>query len=311
VKIVVAGGTGFLGRAVAGSLLDSGHEVTVLTRNPDRVSTIPRLAGANAARADVTDAPTLTGTLAGADAVVGAVQFPNHPIEVERRGLTYDRFDRLGTENLIREAQVAGVERFFYLSGAGADPASDKVWYRAKGRAEESLRHSGLRYVVLRPSWAYGPGDQALSKLASIARFSPVLPQLGLRPQRIQPVHADDVALAARRSFERTEAAWDKTFEIGGPDVMTMNEVLHTLLDVMGLRRLVVPVPTTLAKLATAPLELLPSPPMTPQGIEFAVQDGLVDLGLLREVLDVHPVTLREGLERYMSPGRTQVEKRA
>jgi len=302
VKIVVAGGTGFLGRAVAGSLLDSGHAVTVLTRNPDRVSTIPRLAGANATRGDVTDASTLRGTLAGADAVVCAVQFPNHPIEVERRGLTYDRFDRLGTENLIGEAQASGVERFLYLSGAGADPASDKVWYRAKGRAEESLRRSGLRYVILRPSWAYGPGDQALSKFASIARFSPVLPQLGLRSQRIQPVHVDDVALAARRSFERTEDAWDKTFEIGGPEVMTMNEVLHTLLDVMGLRRLVVPVPTALAKLGTAPLKLLPSPPMTPQGIEFAVQDGLVDTSLLEEVLEVHPVPLRGGLERYLVP---------
>lgn len=300
-KVVVAGGTGFLGRAVAGVLLDSGHAVTVLTRNPGRVSTVPQLAGANATRGDVTDAASLRGKLAGADAVVGAVQFPNHPIEVERRGLTYDRFDRLGTENLIREAQAAGVERFLYLSGAGADPGSHKVWYRAKGRAEASLRRSGLRHVILRPSWAYGPGDQALSKLASIARFSPVLPQLGLRPQRIQPVHADDVALAARRSFERTEDAWDRTFEIGGPDVMTMNEVLHTLLGVMGLRRLVVPVPASLAKLVTAPLRLLPSPPMTPQGIEFAIQDGLVDLELLREVLDVHPVGLREGLERYMS----------
>ncbi|MBA2272723.1 MAG: NAD(P)H-binding protein [Actinobacteria bacterium] len=301
-KIVVAGGTGFLGRAAAGSLLDSGHAVTVLTRNPDRVRTIPRLAGADARRGDVTDAPSLRGTLAGADAVVCAVQFPNHPIEVERKGLTYDRFDRLGTENLIREAQDSGVNRFFYLSGAGADPASDLVWYRAKGRAEESLRHSGLRYVILRPSWAYGPGDQAMSKFASIARLSPVLPQLGVRTQRIQPVHADDVGLAVRRSFELLEVAWDKTFEIGGPDIMTMNAVLHTLLDVMGLRRLVVPIPVVLAKLGTAPLKLLPRPPMTPQGIEFAVQDGVVDTSLLEKVLEVHPVPLRVGLERYLVP---------
>ena len=302
-KIVVAGGTGFLGRAVSGGLLDAGHSVTVMTRNPDRVGAIPRLTGAGTLMGDVTDAASLEGKLEGADAVVCAVQFPNHPIEVERRGLTYDRFDREGTTNLIRAAQTAGVERFLYLSGAGADPASDRVWYRAKGRAEETLRLSGLRYVILRPSWAYGPGDQAISKLATIARLSPVLPQLGLRTQRIQPVHCDDVALAVGRSFQKTETAWDKTYEIGGPDVMTMNEVLHTLLDVMGLRRLVVPVPKILAKLATAPLRLLPKPPMTPQGIEFAVQDGVVDLTLLRRVLDVHPVGLREGLERYMSPG--------
>lgn len=304
-KIVVAGGTGFLGRAMAADLLASGHAVTVLARNPGRVSSIPRLSGAAAVRGDVTDAPSLHGALTGAEAVVCAVQFPNHPIQVERKGLTYDRFDRLGTENLIAEAQACGVERFFYLSGAGADPASDRDWYRAKGRAEGRLRHSGLRYAILRPSWAYGPGDQSLSKFAAIARFSPVVPQLGVRPQRIQPVHADDVALAARRCFAR-EDAWDKTFEIGGPDVMTMNEVLHTLLDVLGRRRLVVPVPTALAKLGTAPLKLLPNPPMTPQGIEFAVQDGVVDNTLLQEILDVHPVGLREGLGRYLPPGETR-----
>ena len=305
-KIVVAGGTGFLGRAIAGALLASGHEVTVLTRNPGGVRAIPALAGAGAVGGDVTDAPSLRGKLSGAEAVVCAVQFPNHPIEVERRGLTYDRFDRLGTENLIGEAKAAGAGLFFYLSGAGADPASAKVWYRAKGRAEASLRRSGLKHAILRPSWAYGPGDQALSKFASIARFSPVLPKLGLEPQHIQPVHSDDVALAAQRCFGRIEDAWDQTFEIGGPEVMTMDQVLHTLLEVMELRRLVVPVPIPLAKLGTTPLRLLPNPPMTPQGIEFAVQDGVVDNTRLREVLGIHPVTLRAGLERYLSPARAR-----
>ena len=81
-----------------------------------------------------------------------------------------------------------------------------------------------------------------------------------------------------------------------------MNEIVHTLLDVMGVRRLVVPVPTLLAKLGTAPLGLLPRPFMTPQGVEFAVQDGLVDTRSTRELLDVDPVPLREGLSRYLGP---------
>jgi NADH dehydrogenase len=298
VKIVLAGGTGFLGRHICTALIEGGHVVRVLGRSPARAARISQTAPATAIRADVTKPETLIGTLDWADAVVGAVQFPNHPVEVPRRGLTYDAFDYRGTENLVNEAVRAGVERYVYLSGAGANTASDKTWYRAKGYAERAVRNSGLDYAIVRPSWAYGPEDRALNRLATIARFSPIVPRLGVRPQLVQPVSADDIALAFRRIFERHDA-WGETFEIGGP-VMTMQEILETLLRVIGKRRLIVPVPVPLAKLGTAPLKLLPSPPMTPQGIEFAVQEGLVDTSLTEKVLDVHPVALEEGLSRYL-----------
>ena len=298
-KIVVAGGTGFLGRHITKALLDAGHDITVLGRNPGKVSRIPECAGTNATRGDVTQPDTLPGTMDGADAVVGCVQFPNHPVEVPRKGLTYDHYDYRGTENLLVEAKRAGVERYVYLSGAGANTASDKTWYRAKGFAERAIRSSGLRFAIIRPSWAYGPEDRALNRLAKIARFSPVVPRLGVKPQHIQPVSADDIGLTFRRVFER-DAAWGETFELGGPDVMTMQEILETLLRVIGKSRLIVPVPLPLAKLGTAPLKLLPSPPMTPHGIEFAAQEGVVDISLLEKVLDVHPVPLEEGLRSYL-----------
>ena len=300
--VVVAGGTGFLGRHISRALLDAGHDVTVLTRAPERVSGVALLEGAGAVRGDVTDPQSLAPALEGAEALVGCVQFPNHPVEVPRRDLTYDHYDRQGTENLLEAAQAAGVDRFVYVSGAGADSSSDKSWYRAKGRAERAIAASGLAFAILRPSWAYGPEDRALYRLAAIARWSPVVPRLGVRPQRIQPVHVDDIALAVARIFE-TEEAWGKTLEIGGPDVMTMDEVLRTLLRVLGKRRLIVPIPVPLAKLGTAPLVLLPKPPITPQGIEFAVQEGVVDSSELEAVLEVDPVPLEEGLRRYLPRG--------
>lgn len=298
-KIVVAGGTGFLGRHIVTALLASGHEITVLSRKPERASQIPELAGVNTTRGDVTDVATLRGCFDGAQGVVGVVQFPNHPVEVPRKGLTYDNYDRKGTENLLAEATRAGVERYFYMSGAGANIASDKTWYRAKGYAERAVRDSGLKYAILRPSWAYGPEDRALNRLATIARFSPVVPRLGVKVQRIQPVSVDDIALAVQRLFER-DHAWNKIYEIGGPHVMTMEEVLDTMCEVLGIKRAVLAVPAPLAKMGTAPLRLLPKPPMTPQGIEFAVQDGVIDNTEVEKNLDVHPMELREGLSRYM-----------
>jgi NADH dehydrogenase len=302
-NVAVAGGTGFLGRHIARALLDAGHRVTVLGRDPSRVATIPELTGAGARGADVTDAGSLAGVLDGQDACVQAVQLPNYPVEVPSRGLTFDRFDRQGTENLVAEAAAARVSRFLYLSGAGAHPTSKWTWYRAKGRAEQAVVAGGMKWSILRPSWAYGPEDRALNRFVAIARFSPVVPRIGVRAQRIQPVHCDDVALAVRRIFERDEA-WSKKLEIGGPDVMTMDEVIHTLLDVLGQRRLVLPVPAVVAKLGAAPLALLPTPFITPRGIDFAVQDGVVDAALLRRLLEVEPVGLRAGLSRYLGRRR-------
>ena len=272
----------------------------MLVRSPEAVTRIAELAGAAAVRGDVTDSTSLVDKLAGSEAVVAAMQFPNHPVEVPRRGLTYDRFDRQGVENLLAEARRSRVKRFLYVSGAGADPHSDKTWYRAKGRAEEAVRNSGLRWCILRPSWAYGPEDRALNKFAFFARLLPVIPKPGTAVQRIKPVYVGDIALAVQRAFER-DAAWGRVFEIGGPEVMTMDEVIRTMCEVMGKRRAILPIPAALAKLATAPLTLLPKPPMTPQGVEFAVQDGLVDSSETEKVLDVHPVPLREGLSRYLS----------
>ena len=300
-KILVAGGTGFLGRHIARALLDGGHEVVILSRTPDKIGSIEVLSGAGSVRGDVTELSSLRGVVDGVEAVVMAVQFPNFPVEQPRRGLSFDLYDRRGTENLLAAAGDGGVERFLYVSGVNVHPDSDKSWYRAKGRAEESIKASGMRYAILRPSWAYGPEDKALNRMAKIARVSPIVPRLGARAQKIQPVYVEDIALAARRIFEREEA-WMRTFEIGGPDVMTMSEVIATLLKVLGLKRAVVPVPAPLAKIATAPLDLLPKPPMNPVGVDFAVQDGLADTKDLEEILDVYPVPLEEGLRGYL-PG--------
>ena len=306
-RIVVAGGTGFLGRRLARALMDDGHEVAVLGRDPRKVSSIPELSGAVGVFGDVTDPYSLKGTLDGYEAVVVAIQFPNYPMEQPRKGLTFDRYDRLGTEHVREEAERAGVERFFYVSGVNVDPASPKPWYRAKGRAEESIKSSGLAYSILRPSWAYGPGDKALNKFVAIARMSPVVP-VPTRfegttrvPQKIQPVSVDDIATATTKIFS-TPDAWGKVIEIGGPEPMTMPEVVRTMLDVMGKKRILLPMPAALMKIATAPLTFLPKPPLTPGAVDFAIQDGLADLTELRNLLGIEPMSLRDGLRRYLAP---------
>ncbi len=301
-KIVVAGGTGFLGRHITRSLLDAGHAVTVLARDPSSVARIRALDGADAGRADVTDPGSLAGSMTGVDAVVGAIGFPNYPMEQPRKGRTFHRYEVDVTRNLLTEARAAGVARYLYLSGAGSTPTSPKPWYRAKGLAEEQIKRSGLRYCLVRPSWAYGPEDKALNKFVAIARFSPVVPMpapIG-RPQQVQPVYVGDIATAVKRIFE-TDAAWNETIEIGSRDIWTMHDVVQTVCEVLGRKRMILSVPAPLLKLATAPLVVLPKPPLTPGAVDFAVQDGLVDIDAAERLLGFVPLPLEEGLARYLA----------
>lgn len=300
-NVAVVGGTGFLGRHIAGALLQADHDVIVVGRHPERVPGIPLLAGATAARGDVTDAGTLPNALDGANAVVMVVTFPNYPMELPRKGLTFDRYEVNGAANLIAAAAEAGVDRFVYISGAGADSTSDKTWYRAKGRAEELVKASGLDYAIVRPSWVYGPEDRSVNQYVTMIRRSPVVPKLGVAPQRIQPLYVEDLAEAVKRIFERSDA-WNQTFEIGGPEVVTMDEVITTVARVLGKKRTILPVPRVLAKIGTAPLVALPKPPMTPTGVDFVAQDGLVDLRATRRVLGIEPIGLEAGLRKYLEP---------
>src|SRR5207253_3595173 len=119
---------------------------------------------------DVADADSLARAFDGAGAVVNAVQFTNYPVEDRRRGLTFDAVDRAGTERQVRAAADAGVSRFLYVSGIGADPDGPRHWYRAKGDAEAAVRAQTDNHFILRPSWVYGPEDVSPNRFGPIAR---------------------------------------------------------------------------------------------------------------------------------------------
>lgn len=297
--ILVAGGTGFIGRHIVAALVADGHEVAILTRDPAQLTSDPQLADVTGRRGDVTDLASLQDAFEGIETVVMAAQFKGHPVEQPRKGLTYDAVDRIGTENLIAAAKPAGVERIIYISGAGVGRGRDEEWFVAKGKAEEAIRACGLGHLILRPSWAYGAEDKALNRIARIARFSPLVPVLGWNAQHVMPVAADDIGAAVAAAMAR-EGVWNSTFEIGGPDVLTMKEVVETLLRVLGRRRLLVPAPTPLMKLATLPLKVLPNPPLSPRAVDFATGDAIVDNAPMSAALGIHPIALEEGLARYL-----------
>lgn len=292
--ILVAGGTGFLGRAIVAALRFDGHLVRVLSRG-GRANPWAGDPGVTVVEGDVRDAATLGEAVAGCDTVVIAVQFPGHPVEVPKKGLTYDEYDRKGTENLVAAAKKAGVKRLVYLSGVNVGQGRDEEWFVAKERAEAAVVNSDIAYTIVRPSWVYGPRDKTLNKLATFARLLPFVPLPGPGTAKVQPVHVEDVALVVARCLQ-SPATENQVVEIGGPQLLTFRQIVRIMLEVMGKRRLVLPTPKPIVKLGAALLYRLPGRLLSPRAVDFVNTDGPADNRALRQLLGFTPRPLNEGI---------------
>jgi len=302
--ILVAGGTGFVGGGIVRELASRGKRVAVLTRSAQRGR--GRFPGLEIEyiEGDVRDAESLRAAVQGAEVVIGSAQFPNFPMENPRRGYTFEEVDAAGTERLVRAAKEAGVKRYIYMSGAGAAPDARYHWFRAKWRAETAVRESSIPYVIFRPSWVFGPEDVALNRFLKMARFLPFVPIVGDgSKQKLQPVFIDDLARAVAEAVDNP-AADSQAFEIGGPEVLSMNEIVRTALEVSGRRRPLLSVPKGLMKLVAAFLQVLPGPPLTPDAVDFITMNALADPTEVQRKLGITLTPLRQALATYLAPPR-------
>ena len=298
--VAVAGGTGFVGGAIASELHRRGHAVRVLSHRGEAAR--GGLPDSVAIRdGDVQTGAGLVEALRGADALAIALAFRNSPIEAPKRHQTFAEVDAAGTERLIAAAREAGVRRVVYLSGAGAAPDAQRHWFRAKWRAEEAVRGSGLTWTIIRPTWIFGPRDVSLNRFLGFARRLFMVPMTNTGRQLLAPVFVDDAANLAADSLV-AEAAADQVFELGGPETLPMRDIIATALRVAGLRRPILPGPTPLIKLAAIPLSWLPTPILTPDAVDFINQPATVDLAPLLARMPRRLTPLEEGLRTYLGP---------
>lgn len=296
--ILVSGGTGMVGSAVAKELLSRGQTVAVLGRDAARIR---RVFGSSVEtrEADVREPASLAAAMREIDVVVNAVQFPNSPIENKKRGWTFEQVDYEGTRNQVDAAKQAGVRRFVYVSGVGASATASKHWFRFKWQAEQHLIESGLEWVVVRPTWIYGPSDHSLNRILGFGKVLPFIPFFGSGKQLMQPVFVDDAGRVLADAATKPEAA-NNVFELGGPEVMTMNEVITTAGEVSGRKRPVLHQPIALGKLAGGLASILPSPPLSADAVDFIAEPAVADTTNLKRVLDPRLTPLREGLSTYL-----------
>ena len=290
-KVLVTGGTGFVGPAIVRALADAGHAVRVLERKPGRSTGLP---SQEAVQGDVTDPASLRPATEGQDVVVHLVALLAGPPE------EFQRVMEQGTRDLVAAATEAGVRRFVLMSALGVDEQTKELvpYYHAKWEMEQTVRDSGMEYVIFRPSFIFGPGGGALQQFARIAKLAPVTPIVGPGTQRIQPIWIDDLAAYFAAGVDKPEAA-GRTFELGGPDTVTWNELWSLLKSTLGKRRPSMHVPFGLMRIQAAVLEKLPRPPVTRDQLKMlAAGDNVVSNTDAVDTFGIPLVPLAEQLRR-------------
>jgi NADH dehydrogenase len=292
--ILVTGATGFVGGHVVAALRSARKQVRCLVRDL-RTAAKPELAGCELVVGDMTEPASLASATEGVECVV-------HLVAIRQgRAEQFERIMSQGTRDLLRAAQDAGVRRFVHMSALGlAERTKDLVpYYRAKWSMEQAVEGSTIPFVIFRPSFVFAVDGGILPTFRKLARLAPVTPIAGPGKQRLQPIWADDVAAYFVRAVDE-EAATGGTFELGGPDVVSWNELWAKLKQAIGVRRPSVHVPMAFMRANALVTERLPGNiPLTRDLLTMMeAGDNVVTDGSAERVFQLPLVSLEEQLHR-------------
>lgn len=252
-NILVVGGTGFIGEHLVEELLAADHDVTVLARDPADADLPPAVEGA---RGDVTAYDSIAPAFEGQDVAVNLVALS--PLFKPTGGASHTEVHLGGTRNVVAAAEEHGVRKLVQMSALGADPDGSTAYIRAKGRAEEVVRDSELAHTIYRPSVVFGDGGEFVSftKLLTTP-YVTALPGGGRT--RFQPIWVEDLAPMLAAGVEEDRDG--ETYELGGPEVVTLADVTELVYRAEGKSVKVLPLPMALAKLGLTAAEPLPFVP--------------------------------------------------
>lgn len=287
--ITVFGGSGFVGGQVVQDLARRGWRIRVAVRRPDlawKLQTAGRVGQIQAVRCDATDPAQVEAALQGADAAVNLIG-----VLYESGAGSFQAQHVDAAETIAFACAAAGIGRLVHVSAIGANPESDSKYARTKAAGEMAVRAAKPDAVIIRPSIVFGAGDDFLNRFASMATLSPFLPLIGGGRTRFQPVYVGDVGEAIARAVERPDAA-GRTFELGGPAVMTFEAVLKLILAETRRSNGLIPLPFFAARMIGSLAQLtalLGLPPVLTRDQVILLEsdnvvaegaDGLAELGV-------------------------------
>ena len=293
-KVLLTGGTGFVGSKIAHALRARGHDVRVLVRRLDRAKTLQAW-GCEPVEGDVTDPASLRNAAEGREAVVHLVAI------IQGKPEDFERVMVGGTESLVAAAKEAGARRFVLMSALGTNERNRELvpYFRAKWAMEQTVGGSALEHVVFRPSFVFGKDGGLLPMFVRQVKLSPLTPVVGNGETRLQPIWVEDLAGLFAQAVDSPGAA-GRTFEIGGPDAVSWNELYARIRKVLDVRRGTMHLPVGLVKAVASVAEHLPRAPITRDQLTMLTEggDNVCDNGPALQTFDVDLVRLDEQIRR-------------
>lgn len=298
-NVCVLGGTGFIGTTLVSRLAQSGHWVSVPTRDPELHPGLRVLPTVHLIRANVHDPGELDPLVDGADVVVNLIGILN-----EHGRETFHRVHVDLAAKLIKALQAGRVRRLLHMSALGADVRGPSNYLRSKGEAEERIRAaSQVEFTIFRPSVIFGAGDSLTNRFAGLLRLSRGWLPLARAQARFAPVYVGDVTEAFLHAIRERDTI-GQTYELGGPEVMTLEQIVRTTASVAELPCRIVKLPDALGRLQGTIMGLLPAAPFTLDNFRSLTRDSIcTDDGFAR--LGLRPRAMMEILPTYLAPPKT------
>jgi len=295
--VLVTGGTGFVGTRIVHALRTRELAVRALVRDLGQGTTLEAW-GCELVQGDVTDEESLRRAVDGVDAVVHLVAI------IKGKPADFQRVMEDGTAALVRSAETAGVRRFVLMSALGTSEANRELvpYFHAKWEMEQALAAASVEPVVFRPSFVFGADGGVLPTFVRQVRWSPVTPIVGSGEGRLQPIWVDDVAAFFASAVDR-DGVQGTTFELGGPDPLTWNELYARIRGALGARRATVHMPVSVMRAGAMLTDRLPGAPITRDQLTMLVDGGdqICDISPAVGAFEIHPIGVDEQIRRAVS----------
>jgi uncharacterized protein YbjT (DUF2867 family) len=294
-RIFITGGTGFVGSNIREALGD--RPVRLLVRDLARYRNLESPT-VELAQGDVTQPESLRGVMNGCEAAIHLVA-----IIAEEGGATFDGVIRQGTVNVVAEAMRIGLRRLVHMSAMGAVNNPAYPYMQAKWQSEQAVKTSGLPWTIFRPSVIFGPGDGFINVLAKLVKTAPIVPVVGDGKSKFQPVSVKEVAQSFVRALDEPKTA-GQLYELGGPEILTYEELLDTIAARLGKKKLKAHVPVGLMKPVvklSKPLPKFLRPPVTEEQLRMLSLDNCSYDSATSRLIGRPPLRLRDGIDYIVS----------